>query len=135
MQTRSEKTSDVIFGYIIALLASVIVCVIGISVIANQVLKERIDENSVNLAVAALLLVSTVIGEFVLQKIYKKGKLAVLAFAPVLLIALLAGGMLIDGTYTGIPVNIIVLGLGSIVYYVISINRRSGKTKKKRRYC
>ena len=135
MQIRNEKTSNMVFAFVIAILASVIVCAIGSSVIANQVLKERIDENSVNFAVAALLLVSTVIGEFMLQKIYKKGKLAVLVFAPVLLITLLTGGMLIDGAYAGISINIIALGLGNIVYYVISLNRRSGKTKKKRRYC
>ena len=135
MQIRSKKTSNVIFALIIAILASVIVCAIGSLVIANQVLKERIDENGVNFAVAALLLVSTVIGEFMLQKIYKKRTFTALVFAPVLLITLLTGGMLIDGAYAGISVNIIALGLGSLVYYVISLNRRTGKTKKKRRYC
>ena len=135
MQIRSKKTSNVIFALIIAILASVIVCAIGSLVIANQVLKERIDENDVNFAVAALLLVSTVIGEFMLQKIYKKRTFIALVFAPVLLITLLTGGMLIDGAYAGISVNIIALGLGSLVHYVISLNRRTGKTKKKRRYC
>ena len=135
MQIRSKKTSNVIFALIIAILASAIVCAIGSLVIANQVLKERIDENGVNFAVAALLLVSTVIGEFMLQKIYKKRTFTALVFSPVLLITLLTGGMLIDGAYAGISVNIIALGLGSLVYYVISLNRRTGKTKKKRRYC
>ena len=68
-----------------------------------------------------------------LQKIYKKRTFIALVFAPVLLITLLTGGMLIDGAYAGISVNIIALGLGSLVYYVISLNRRTGKTKKKRR--
>ena len=135
MQIRSKKTSNVIFALIIAILASAIICAIGSLVIANQVLKERFDENDVNFAVAALLLVSTVIGEFMLQKIYKKRTFTALVFAPVLLITLLTGGMLIDGAYAGISVNIIALGLGSLVYYVISLNRRTGKTKKKRRYC
>lgn len=135
MQIRSKKTSNVIFALIIAILASAIVCAIGSLVIANQVLNERIDENGVNFAVSALLLVSTVIGEFMLQKIYKKRTFIALVFAPVLLITLLTGGMLIDGAYAGISVNIIALGLGSLVYYVISLNRRTGKTKKKRRYC
>lgn len=135
MQIRSKKTSNVIFALIIAILASTIVCAIGSLVIANQVLKERIDENGVNFAVSALLLVSTVIGEFMLQKIYKKRTFIALVFAPVLLITLLTGGMLIDGAYAGISVNIIALGLGSLVYYLISLNRRTGKTKKKRRYC
>ena len=135
MQIRSKKTSNVIFALIIAILASAIVCAIGSLVIANQVLNERIDENGVNFAVSALLLVSTVIGEFMLQKIYKKRTFTALVFAPVLLITLLTGGMLIDGAYAGISVNIIALGLGSLVYYVISLNRRTGKTKKKRRYC
>lgn len=135
MQIRSKKTSNVIFALIIAILASAIVCAIGSLVIANQVLNERIDENGVNFAVSALLLVSTVIGEFMLQKIYKKRTFIALVFAPVLLITLLTGGMLIDGAYAGISVNIIALGLGSLVYYVFSLNRRTGKTKKKRRYC
>ena len=111
----SKKERSKLLGVVFGVGVSWVICAIGILILTQLVIKERIGESGVNLSIGAALMVSTLAGAVTASEIVGRNKgIIVLATSGIWMLTILSVSMLMDGEFQNALFNLIAVVIGSL---------------------
>ena len=130
-----RNRTNFLFGYLAGIAASMVIIAIGNWVLTAMIISERIGEGSVICAVPALIMIATTIGILTNLRLQnKRRKHTPLIMTVIMFLLMLAGGLLLDGSYRGFGSNAAAIGAGGVVSYIFCLNKRADFRKHQRGY-
>ena len=135
MRKIEEKDSGIILGSLYGTTAAVALCLVLIFWSAHLQLQGKIGKGSIDVGVVVVLLLSSVLGNWISIKRTQRNKLSVsIVTTATILCIMLISGLAIDGEFKSVLLHLGVVIAGWLISCLLCLNQTSNSRRKKRRY-
>lgn len=132
MKARIKKSKGAAHNIVVGYLIAVCIILAGMCVITLLAIKDTIGEIGIEVSIAAIVAMSTIIGGIACKQNIKS--IYALVVGVLLIITMLIGGMLTDGQFENLLLRIAVVLLSGIVSYIICIKNTLKTRQRKLHY-
>jgi len=135
MSKIAGKESRGVMGSVLGASAAIFSCLILVFGMAKLLLQEKLGQGSVDVFISAVLLLSSILGNWLSVKLNQKNKLTASIVTTVMIAgAMIIGGLTIDGKFENVLLRLGAVIAGWVISCSLCLNK-SGKSKRmKKRY-
>lgn len=129
------KESGVIIGSVFGASAAIVSCLILILGMAKLLLQEKLGQGSTDIFISVVLLVSSVLGNWLSIKSNQKNKLpASIATTVMIASAMVIVGLTIDGKFENVLLRLGAVIAGCVISCLLCLNKSSNSKRIKKHY-
>ena len=129
------KESGVIIGSVFGASAAIVSCLILILGMAKLLLQEKLGQGSTDIFISVVLLVSSVLGNWLSIKSNQKNKLpASIATTVMIASAMVIVGLTIDGKFENVLLRLGAVIVGCVISCLLWLNKSSNSKRIKKHY-
>ena len=134
MSRKQNQGKSIVVSAIAGSIGGGMVCTAGLLLLAKMVLNERIGESGMAIWVAILLVVASLVGGLVSGCIQcEQGMVSSMIVGVILVLAILCGGMLADGRFTNVLINLGAITVGTACSCLLCMKQKGRKRIQKKR--